>query len=238
VNQFQPLLYLDTDVMFNADMTDFLVDLAVSPKIMVGDEYWSRLSWSPSVGCQLFEEDPFPLPFTFGSNSGAMGIPNARRHRLHLKATVEVMLRYAAVRGKNSLRWFDQACANYVSAKLGAFDGKALAHRVEHFPNEVQSRLRHFNAVKLRLRHFSDTGTLQFKRPDLIHFWRARDKLAAMEARAQRQESERAENRKKLRSKYSNAAVPAAGPTDGQSSITSEVTADGPAKGFHGHDLR
>src|SRR5438270_13859204 len=119
--------------MFDANMADFLMDLAVSPKIMVGDEYWSPLRWAPSVGCQLFEEDPFPLLFTFGFNSGTIGIPNARRHRLHLKATVEVMLRYAAVRGRSSLRWFDQPCANYVSAKLGGFDGKALAHRVEHF---------------------------------------------------------------------------------------------------------
>ena len=158
---FQPLLYTDSDVLCNNDISSVLRDIALGRSIMVGEENWSPPHQSDSVGASLFAQDIFDLPTAHGFNSGVIGIPNVAGHRLHLRAIVEVIQRYASLYGRESLGWFDQACANYVSAKLARFDGSVLTKVVEHIGasgQEPQSR----------------TG--------LLHFWGAPDKIAMMRA--------------------------------------------------------
>lgn len=159
--RYQPLLYLDADVVFNNDVSEFLRDLALSPSIMVGEEFWSPLPETASVGGQLFDEDRFDLPVSHGFNSGVIGIPQVAPHRLHLQAICEVIQRYAALRGREALGWFDQACANYVSAKIAPFDRGPVTRVVEHI--------------------WSDDQRPQL-RSGLVHFWGSRNKPVAMEA--------------------------------------------------------
>ncbi len=158
---YQPLLYVDTDILFNADISRALGRIALSPSIMVGEESWNPLRESESVGAKLFAADPFESPMTLGFNSGTIGIPNIADHRLHLRAIAEVIERYATLHGRASLHWFDQACANYVAAKIGGFDGRTLTPLIEH------------------------VGSSEAKPPSrtgIVHFWGLPDKVAAMEA--------------------------------------------------------
>lgn len=158
---YQPLLYVDTDVLFNSDVSRTLYDLVMSRAMMVGEESWSPLLESESVGAQLFAADPFHLSTTLGFNSGTIGIPNVADHKLHLRAIAEVIQRYAALHGRESLHWFDQACANYVSAKIAGFDGSTFARVVEHVGSS-------------EAKPSSRTG--------IVHFWGLPDKIAAMES--------------------------------------------------------
>jgi hypothetical protein len=160
--EYQPLLYVDTDILFSGDISGTLGGLALSGRMATGEESWSPLRESDSVGASLFAADPFDLPSTLGFNSGTLGIPNVTDHRLHLRAVAEVIQRYASLHGRESLHWFDQACANYVSAKIAHFDGKVFADLVEHV-----------GATDAKPR-----GSAR-----LVHFWGLSDKTAAMEAR-------------------------------------------------------
>jgi hypothetical protein len=160
--EYQPLLYVDTDILFNGDISGTLCGLALSRAMAAGEEPWSPLRESNSVGASLFAADPFDLPTTLGFNSGTLGIPNVTDHCLHLRAIAEVIQRYASLHGRESLHWFDQACANYVSAKIARFDGKVFAELVEHV---------------------GATSVTPLRSAGLVHFWGLADKTAAMEAR-------------------------------------------------------
>lgn len=160
-SEFQPLLYLDTDVMFDAECEDKLVELLLSDKIFVAHEANAMLQSTPSVGSQLVDQDPhFDAKGLAGFNSGTIGVPNARDHRINLRAIGEVMVRYATLAdgGRLSLHWFDQACANYVLAKREKVSGS--------FTNTM-SFVGHGEAP-----HVPPKG--------LAHFWGGSDKLSIM----------------------------------------------------------
>lgn len=160
-NDFQPLLYLDTDVMFDAEFEDKLVELLLSDKIFVAHEAGAMLESTPSVGSQLVEKDPhFDGAGLPGFNSGTIGVPNARDYRVDLRAIGEVMVRYATLAdgGRLSLHWFDQACANYVLAKREKVSGSFT---------DTMSFVGHGEKP-----HVPPRG--------LAHFWGGSDKLSIM----------------------------------------------------------
>ncbi|OHV16414.1 hypothetical protein BK022_12330 [Methylorubrum extorquens] len=162
-NDFQPLLYLDTDVMFDAYFDDKLVELLLSDKIFVAHETNATLRSTPSVGSQLVELDPhFYADGLPGFNSGTIGVPNSKDHRIDLLAIGEVMVRYATLAdgGRLALHWFDQACANYVLAKRGKVSGAFT---------DTMSFVGHGEKPLVPPR-------------GLAHFWGGTDKLSIMRA--------------------------------------------------------
>jgi hypothetical protein len=122
-HQFQPALYVDTDVVFDSDLTPFLASLAMSRTITAAREDYSPLSTAESVGARLFEDEGLSLTGECGFNSGAIGIPNLARSGRDCRLVLDTMQRFLAARpdGK-SIGWFDQSLANYASRKVARFD--------------------------------------------------------------------------------------------------------------------
>lgn len=151
IEEFGPVLYLDTDVMACSDATPLLVDLAFSDLIEAGAEVFSPMLTRESVGSHLMVDDGITPPWVFGFNSGSLGFSAVIRHREKFQAIVQTTLRYAEAQGRHRLGgWFDQAPANYIAAKLGGF-GTTLMTRylVQVLP----------------------TGREAGDKPALIHFW-------------------------------------------------------------------
>jgi hypothetical protein len=163
---YRPILYVDTDVLFNSDITDILVHILQSDQIVIGFELAHEVHDFPSVGADLFHEDRSAREPEFGFNSGIIGIPNLPAHRANLRAVYEVMRRYLKIHSDDNLTWVDQPCANYAWAKLHCIEGEFLTQRVEH----------------TFLSNIDPSNTSTPYQGQLLHFWGSKDKYSDMSA--------------------------------------------------------
>jgi hypothetical protein len=77
---FQLLLYVDTDTVFDRDVTPMLQAIATSDRIAAPLEMLSALSTSPASGAALLQRDLCSPGFLASFNTGTLGIPNLRAH--------------------------------------------------------------------------------------------------------------------------------------------------------------
>ncbi len=128
--QYQPLLYVDTDTIFDADIAPALHAIACSDRISAPHEAHSPLrTWAP-VGAGLLQLDGCDPRSMVGFNSGTIGIPNLAGHAHTLRLIGRLITNNAALNGRDSLPYADQEIANYVSFKIGHFDTVLLSRYV------------------------------------------------------------------------------------------------------------
>ncbi len=134
----QPLIYLDTDVVVDAPLNPFLVDVLLSDHVQAGAETDSPLGERDSVGATLFRQDGTPVSDIHGFNSGLLGMPSVPILMLPFRMIEEVIERYVkASSGRRSLSHFDQAVANYVTNKLDYVRYDAFSSKVRWSVRDV-----------------------------------------------------------------------------------------------------
>jgi hypothetical protein len=159
--QFQPLLFLDADIICDRSIEPILCALAASDRIAAPIEEFSALQNSPSMGATLLQQDGCSPRFAVGFNCGTLGIPNLATHITTLRLIRTVMVNHADIHGRHAQGWVDQEIANYVSYRDAHFDTHLLTRYVRYAGWD------------------NKTATLS-GRVGLVHFWPAKDKLDAM----------------------------------------------------------
>jgi hypothetical protein len=135
--RFQPLLYVDTDTVFDRDVTPMLHVVATSDRIAAPIELRSTLSGNPASGAALLQRDFCSPGFMAGFNTGTLGIPNLRAHAETLRLIRRIIMNHAAVHGRSALPFVDQEIANYVSYRIAPFDTGLISRFVRFAGNDA-----------------------------------------------------------------------------------------------------
>ena len=148
---FQPLCFLDPDIVINNNLRPMLIEMALADSLTAPLEDVGPLRSWPPVGGTLLQRDGREARFARGFNAGTLGIPNLRAHETTLRLIRRIIENILKAEGRTSLEWVDQEVANYVS----------FVHA--HVDTAAVSRFIRFGAP-----HSSETpGALT----GLIHFW-------------------------------------------------------------------
>jgi hypothetical protein len=133
--QFQPLLYVDADILFDCPVAPMLCEIARSDRICAASEAWN-LAESEFVGSHLLADDNcHPAPDQKGFNAGTLGIPNMASHAGTLEPIGRTLRNRLAVVGRHTVQFVDQPIANYVSFRVAHFD-TALLNRFVRLANK------------------------------------------------------------------------------------------------------
>lgn len=164
--QFQPLLYVDTDVAFDAPIEPILARIALGRDLSAQMEDFARLHAHAPAGALLFQADGYdPGEHARGVNSGVIGIPSLEANAGMLRLCRDVAWGWQRGPGAEALWKGDQPAVNYVLHRRAAVDhGVVTPHVAVGGP---------------------EPPTTLGPRVGLVHFWAAGPqarKAAAMEA--------------------------------------------------------
>ena len=157
---YQPILIIDSDIIFDTDIEPLLAYIAVSDKIVAPTEEFSPLRTAASVGSKLFDADKFDPGDGFGFNSGSIGIPNLYSHGQTLQLIRRIIGNRSDVFGRRHFSWVDQPIANYVAEQAGGFDTSGMDRYVR----------------------WGRAGIGPEGRRGLVHFWPHRGQAAKLRA--------------------------------------------------------
>lgn len=163
--QFQPVMFMDPDILFDAAVEPMLCTVARSDRITAPMEPFSPLRTAPGAGSGLLQLDGCAPGFAVGFNAGTLGIPNIPAHAATLRLVRTIIVNHAALHGRTAFSWVDQEVANYVSFRLA------------HFGPAINPFVRYGG--------WPDTEPSTDGRVGLVHFWpalSAENKLAAMQS--------------------------------------------------------
>ncbi len=157
---FQPILIIDSDIIFDTDVEPLLAYVAVSDKIVAPTEEFSPLRTAESVGAKLFRADKVDPGDGFGFNSGSIGIPSLHSHGHILQLIRRIIGNRSDVFGRRHFSWVDQPIANYVAEQSGGFDTSGMDQYVR----------------------WGRAGIGVLGRRGLVHFWPHRGQAAKLRA--------------------------------------------------------
>ena len=130
--RYQPLLYVDADIVFDREVTPMLRAIAMSDRIAAPVELMSPLARNPSVGATLLQRDLCSPGYMAGFNSGTLGIPNVHAHAETLRLIRRIIANHSLLHGREALPYADQEIANYVSFRLAHFDTALISRFVRY----------------------------------------------------------------------------------------------------------
>jgi hypothetical protein len=159
---YQPVVYMDPDIIYNTDTKSFLIEMAVSERITAAIETFSGLEHAPSVGATLLQMDHQQPRFACGFNCGTIGVPNLPGHKHTLELIRRIISNFLSIRGRSAFLWVDQEAANYVSYKIGHFDTNQISKCVRYGFETATTPL----APLSGLVHFWGVGRVS--RPDIM----------------------------------------------------------------------
>jgi hypothetical protein len=157
---FQPILIVDTDIVFDADITPLLSHIALADRIVAPVEDFSARSTDESAGAKLFATDNVDPAEKFGFNAGSMGIPSLHRHGDQLRLIRRIIGNRSDAFGRQHFRWIDQPIANYVAEMVGGFETAHMGRWVR----------------------WGRAETSVDGRCGLVHFWAPRGQAAKLQA--------------------------------------------------------
>ncbi|NHO33217.1 hypothetical protein [Acetobacter fallax] len=178
-HQYQPILYLDTDIIAGRSVDKLFLDIMrdSEPSVYVfvetrdpaSENYWGK---------ELFDADEFARMPEYGFSTGVMAFRNLEQAGPFLKNVRRVIFRQS--RGLNSrmeLRCYDQPVANYVLSKMGCrTDAKLLNRYVRNFDmgmNHAESDVydRYASALTEPVLHFAGgVGGYDWKLGAMHHY--------------------------------------------------------------------
>ncbi len=131
----QPLLYVDTDIVFDAPVAPLLAELARHARIAAPPEA-VRVADSPQLGRVQVEADGVAVGDRLGFNAGTQGFANLTLQGGSLRLILDALQRWdrdQVARGAPVV-WEDQPIANYVAVKTGCYDTNLMARymRFDH----------------------------------------------------------------------------------------------------------
>ncbi|MFL5289089.1 MAG: hypothetical protein ACJ8AW_51090 [Rhodopila sp.] len=136
--QFQPLLYVDADVLFDLPVDPMLRAIARSDQICAPVEHKEPLATSIFVGSGLLRADDCDPGEALGFNSGTLGIPNLQRHAGTLDLISRIMFNRVAMFGRDALPYAEQPIANYALFRLKKADTALISPFVRLADHTVQ----------------------------------------------------------------------------------------------------
>ncbi len=129
---FQPLLFLDTDVVCDAPLEPLLATILALDRISAPLEDVSSLQTNPSVGASLIQRAGLDARFACGLNGGTVGIPNLQSSAELMELTRAIITNHSEIFGREYFRWVDQEVLNYVSFCVGNFNTSALLRYIRY----------------------------------------------------------------------------------------------------------
>jgi hypothetical protein len=123
---FQPLLYVDTSVIFDGPITPSMQALAMMDRMAAPLAPAGADTAVPAFGAELVRDDAWDPAEVLGVSTAVMGIPNLGRHAHMLDLIGRIMRNRASIFGRQALPDMQQAVANYVSFRLSSFDTDLL----------------------------------------------------------------------------------------------------------------
>lgn len=134
---YQPLLYTDTDVVFDAPVRPMLAALA-HHRLICAPQEQTRVADSPQLGRVQLEADGIAAGDRLGFNAGTQGVANLTVQGGSLRLIYDALTRFARAQAALGapLVWEDQPMANYVAMKTGCVD-TALLSRCMRFDHPV-----------------------------------------------------------------------------------------------------
>ncbi len=134
--RFQPLLYADTDVVFNAPVEPHLARAACQGRICAAAESGNLQRVNIASGARLFAADGHDAGDATGVNAGIHTIPSLQEAAPALRL-IERVARSARWQDPDlSGLWVDQPAFNYVLTKLDLLDREILRPMVQTPPRE------------------------------------------------------------------------------------------------------
>lgn len=130
-SRFQPIIYVDCDVIFNKPLKDNMQLFMKEEKISAQIEKNHYITNNASNGSTLYSQHPFPLLSKGeGFNAGIIMIPSWEKLNYAFKAAYRMLISYTIKFGRNSIPFYDQSILNYVFYKLNVFDGTSITNSV------------------------------------------------------------------------------------------------------------
>lgn len=147
-----PLLYCDTDIVFDTAVEPILLDIALRDKIAAQREP-DAIGSCGSLGSVLFLEAGWDIGRTGGFNAGCLGIPSFAKGKKVIDLVRELARAYKLAKGEIELTG-DQQFLNFVAFALDCVDGEPLTQ-----------------AIRVGV---PDIDPDPSKRTGLVHFWPSR----------------------------------------------------------------
>ena len=122
----RPLLYVDTDVIFDAPVDRLLAEILLSARLCVFAEDDLRHELDFYGNSMIAADDTFAPRSHRGFSTGVIGIPDPRQAAAPFRAVAALaaaQVRHAGTRGSTA---FDQRFANYLFHKLLDFEDETL----------------------------------------------------------------------------------------------------------------
>ena len=131
-NDYHPIMYVDTDVVFDGPLLPALLAVAASDKICVQGENWHALKAIDSVGAFLLRETGEDVGEEYGFNSGVIGFPTMRHAREPFEMLLDAIQRFQRNAGRKLTSWYDQPIFNYVAFVYDLCDKIILQRHVRY----------------------------------------------------------------------------------------------------------
>ncbi|MFT8489458.1 hypothetical protein [Gluconobacter oxydans] len=171
--RFSPLLYMDTDIVVDADINTSFETIFESNSISAQMEAFSTIQEGISVGSELFKMDPRSKGLDLdkpGFNSGIISIPRIEDFDFILKIIHSCIYRYSEkTKNRKSLSHFDQSIANYIGTITSSVDLTLLTEKVSYYWN---------NAIRKNDSQMSERPQMLYT--GFVHFWGTGDRTQAM----------------------------------------------------------
>jgi hypothetical protein len=124
--QFQPLLYMDADIVFDLAVEPLLKDIARGGNICVASEPFSKLRDADCAGAPLFKAAGIDTGEKCGFNSGCQGFPSLAAARRYFSLTLHIAESYRAFHPGGVSKFADQPFANYVAYTTQAMNTELM----------------------------------------------------------------------------------------------------------------
>lgn len=161
-SEYQPILYLDTDVIAQSDINNILLEAIsnMENSIHVFTET-NRPDDAQYWGKDLFHDDPNAHSPSYGFSTGLMlyrNIPSVGNLLTLIRETIFRQSRELTTR--QTIRCFDQPVANYIIHKLGEPESKLLDANVKNFDMKFRDASEedygnYANNISVPLLHFA-----------------------------------------------------------------------------------
>jgi len=130
--QYQPVLYLDPDIIIDRPIEQVLVDIVASGAVCAPIEDFSPVATSVSVGKTLTELAGIHVGYRHGFNGGTIGINNIAVQEEFLKTTRQIITNTGIVLGRNFNRWVDQEVVNYTGIVMDSVRTDVISKYVRY----------------------------------------------------------------------------------------------------------
>lgn len=151
---FQPILYVDTDIAFDRPVEPLLKDIALSGKICVVSESFSRLDGPDWSGAPLFRLAGVETGEDIGFNSGCQGFPRLAETRRYFNLTRSTAEGFRNLHPGGVSVYGDQPFCNYVAYLTGTVNTELM---------DAAMRL-----------SFPEMSAAPADRTGMVHFWPCR----------------------------------------------------------------